>query len=185
MLQTIIVYGKKEDTTISETLQKILNILGKYYIFISDKEIRSKFQENIEPEFLIIDTDVMPITQIGMKDILIFKNEMPLLNVILPKMFCAVVESSNTNAITMLNDSKTEVVACGMSNKDTLTFSSSIEDSLVISLQRSLKNVLGNIVDPNEVPINLSTEIDHYAILSTVVTLILCGINLENQVINI
>ena len=185
-MQTIIVYGKKEDSAISDTLQKILDFYGKYYIFNSGTAIHSKFQDNVEQEFLIIDTDVMPITQIGMKDIMIFKNEIPdLLNITLPKMFCAVVESTNTNAISLLNNSKIEVVTCGLSNKDTLTFSSAIEDRIVISLQRSLKNVFEKIIEPNEIPMNLPDDIDRYAILSAVVTLILSGINFENQVIKV
>lgn len=186
-MQTIIVYGKKEDTEISVALQKILDILGKNYIFNSETKIFSKHNHsNNNMDFLIIDTDILPNTQIGLRDIFIFKSETPVLNYsALPEMFCAVVESSNINAISILNNSKTEVVACGFSNKDTLTFSSVTEDSLVVSLQRSLKNVYDITVEPNEVPINLTSEIGHYALLSAIVTLILCGISFENQVIRV
>ena len=171
---------------ISETLQKILEIFHLSYIYHSGKQTVSSAQNNDQPLFMILDTELLPSTQIGSKDIMIFKNEIPsLVNIFLPKIFCAVVESTNKKAISLLNDSVTEVVTCGMSNKDTFTVSSVIDDRIVISLQRTIKNVHEKIVEPIEVPINLSSEIDQIALLSAVIALILCGVNFENQIINL
>ncbi len=68
-----------------------------------------------------------------------------------------------------------EVITCGLSLRDSITFSSYTQEKCVISLQRSIRRFDGNIVEPFELPIDCREEDDKYGILAAHLFLILLG----------
>lgn len=67
-----------------------------------------------------------------------------------------------------------QVVTCGLSPKDTFTFSSRGEDSAVVSLMRAVETTAG-IVEPMEIPISFVPGAEDYPLLSTTAALVLTG----------
>ena len=65
----------------------------------------------------------------------------------------AIVNAENTSVLKQLCNACLRTIPCGLSAHDTLTLTSSTEDSLVVSLQRSLTTFEGATVDPMEIPI--------------------------------
>ena len=72
---------------------------------------------------------------------------------VLPNNTIAIVNAENTSVLKQLCNACLRTIPCGLSAHDTLTLTSSTEDSLVVSLQRSLTTFEGATVDPMEIPI--------------------------------
>ena len=56
---------------------------------------------------------------------------------------------ANTEQLPEVYDNRAQIISCGFSNKDTVTFSSLSSDSCIASLQRSI-NFLNNCIEPHE-----------------------------------
>lgn len=69
-----------------------------------------------------------------------------------------------------------DVIVCGFSLRDTVTFSSCLEEACVVSLQRKIKRIDGSFKEPFELPIVCKSDDDRYGILAAVLILILFGI---------
>ncbi|MDD2956137.1 MAG: hypothetical protein PHD67_07465 [Oscillospiraceae bacterium] len=90
---------------------------------------------------------------------------------------CAVglLSSDNHPAAHFLKTQRVKAVTCGMSVRDTLTFSSLGADSAVLCLQRSLPMLSGAVQEPFELPLKLSPGYDAYSLLCLSGILILSG----------
>ncbi len=85
----------------------------------------------------------------------------------------AIVNSDETWSIKLMAELKIPAVTCGLSSKDTFTFSSKSDENAVISLMRSVKSVYKNLLEPMEIPISFSKDTDEFFLLSFVATLVL------------
>ena len=86
-----------------------------------------------------------------------------------------IVNSSNQDDMRNAKSSGSEVITCGMSLRDTLTFSSFTSDGCVLSLQRRITRFDSTFADPFEIPLYCSENEDRYAILCANLLLILGG----------
>lgn len=80
-----------------------------------------------------------------------------------------IVNSENKQQLKQLAEKNAKTITCGLSGKDTITFSSRCENKVVLSLQRSLKNIYGQSIEPFEKSININKEFfceDEYSIFS-------------------
>ncbi len=68
-----------------------------------------------------------------------------------------------------------EVITCGMSLRDSVTFSSFTYESCVINVQRSLRRFDGSKVEPFEFPCRRKPDDDCYGLLCANLLLILLG----------
>ena len=84
-----------------------------------------------------------------------------------------IVNSEDKKALRFLSKTSSVAVTCGLSSKDTFTFSSKDYETAVVSLMRSVKSVYENTAEPMEIPISFPQNTDEYTILSLVATLIL------------
>lgn len=87
-----------------------------------------------------------------------------------------VFDSSNQSDIRAAKTSSGEVITCGLSHRDSVTFSSFTEEDCVINIQRSVTGFDGKKIEPCEVPCKISTADDKYAVLCANLLLILLGI---------
>ena len=67
-------------------------------------------------------------------------------------------------------------ITCGVSPKDTITFSSKNEDEIVISLQRSIINLKDESIEPLEIPFKKDIADDDYMLMAYASILIETGI---------
>lgn len=85
------------------------------------------------------------------------------------------LSSDNSPAADYLKALGVNAVTCGMSVRDTLTFSSLEADSAVLCLQRSLTLLSGAVQEPFELPLSLPHGYDAYALLCLAGVCILGG----------
>lgn len=79
---------------------------------------------------------------------------------------------SNKDALGFLYKIKANVITCGFSDTDTLTFSS-LEKKHIISLQRPIKNIKDQLIEPFEFINNFKAENDENILLLNCLKIIL------------
>lgn len=133
------------------------------------------------PDFIVIDNP--SITNVHTPGgIVLFRKQAPMKQHIdIPSAYFAVVDSENRNAAGMLRNDGIQTVTCGLSQKDTITFSSLDSDRAVISLQRRLKALDGSDIDPVEVPITFQPSHSEYPLLAAVAVLLLSCVKIPDK----
>lgn len=66
----------------------------------------------------------------------------------------AIVSAENTEILKLLQNCSIHTIPCGLSDHNTITLASSTEESTVISLQRSITALTGEIIEPMEFPVS-------------------------------
>lgn len=168
-MDTIIIYGNKKDKQIRESLQKLLS--KKFNVnYISDSVINSG---SFGSQLNIIETT--SLNEINIKNaILIVKNDSKINSIsYIDKTTNIIVNANNTKSLLRLGKSNHNVYTCGFSSKDYVTFSSFDDESAIVSLQRSIKQLNGSICEPMEIPCDRLNGINDYTILATVLVMIL------------
>lgn len=152
-------------------------ILGSYFptVHVYDRKLTAMCHY---AEFVITDTQSFDVIEAG-ATLVIYKDaqEIP------PNFFegqqaVAIVDSCNKDLYGFVNATKLPAITCGLSAKDTITLSSIGQDSAVIDLQRSVTCFDGTVVEPQEIPLQLSTAVDSFALMAAAAVFILTG-NIE------
>jgi len=91
----------------------------------------------------------------------------------LPK--AAIVDGSDTAALALLKKGHTDTFTCGLSHCNTLCFSSLQTNGCVICLQRSVRTLQGEIIDPFELPLKGENFPSPFVLLSGCMAGILLG----------
>ena len=99
----------------------------------------------------------------------------------IPPAFIAVIDSDNSEAADVLLEDGIQTVTCGLSQKDTVTFSSLENDRAVVSLQRRLTALDGKEVEPVEFPVVCAPERREYPLLAAVAVLLLTGVQMPKD----
>ncbi len=86
-----------------------------------------------------------------------------------------ICNSANYDDLELARKSGGEVITCGMSLRDSVTFSSFTEDRCVISVQRRLTRFDGSKAEPFELPVCCLKDDHRYGILCANLLLILLG----------
>ncbi|MCI5655098.1 MAG: hypothetical protein SOT80_04785 [Candidatus Pseudoruminococcus sp.] len=92
--------------------------------------------------------------------------------------FLAIFSSENRNAIDMLNGSSNIAISCGMSLKDTLSTASIADEMNMVSLQRAIRTIDGELIEPRDFYIKGNCEL--YSSLASSAILLLLGVTPEN-----
>lgn len=92
-----------------------------------------------------------------------------------------ILSESDVKSISPFASSLSNVYTCGFSPKECVTFSSREEEDMVVSLQRSILLPSGITCEPFEIPCHRSVGYSDYAMLASVLTMILIGALNENK----
>ncbi len=87
----------------------------------------------------------------------------------------AIADSQDSKTLLLLKDSALEVLTCGFSSKDTLSFSSLEDKRCVISLQRGIRTLQNAVVEPFELPMQNPLQLSPFVFLSSCLVCILTG----------
>lgn len=87
----------------------------------------------------------------------------------------AVAGSENREALMYLKDQSVRTIACGLSERDTVTLASSTADSAVIGLQREILTLDDEPVEPSEYPVRFRNPPDEFPLLCLGAVLLLSG----------
>ena len=93
-----------------------------------------------------------------------------------PKNIPLLVSSENEQQLRHLAEHNLCGYSCGLSGKDTFTFSSRSETSACVALMREVKDVFGKTVEPMELPIELPAPANDFALLAYGAARILSGL---------
>ncbi len=152
--------------------KEIVKILQKYGAdYISDKILSAK-----NGKFIVI--GIYKKTEIAIdKGIVIFVEKNPrFIDQKFPIGLVGVCEENNNTALQTLKKSKNAVISFGINNKNTITLSSITEDTLLATLQRSIYDISGNLLEPCELKIKLTEKFSPFAVMSAVAILLYNGI---------
>lgn len=156
----------------SKSQNEIIEILKKYGAdHISDKEIslaKNRFtiitvHKNTK---LIIDGGIAVFTDNTER---FSKQKFPI-------GITGICEENNTSALKIFKNNNNAVITCGASRKNTITFSSANGKSLLASVQRTIIDQNGNLIDPCEFKIELTENYSSFSIMASACILLLNGI---------
>lgn len=95
----------------------------------------------------------------------------------IPKNIPFLVSSDNESQLSFLAEKGLRGYSCGLSSKDTFTFSSRDDTAASIALMREVADVYGNIVEPMEIALKTPPSLPDFTLLSYGAALILSGLS--------
>ena len=186
-----VIYIVEDKPKIFTLLQNIvLNMRKENYIFIDGEII---FSDDIEKNFS--DNCVMVFQLITLFDNRLYKNDcFSDVNLVfvgdidrkinindLNSVDSVMLNTENLNKIENIENVK-QVITCGVKEKDTVTFSSIEEDSIILNIQRAIKNIRNNNIEPSERKIYIqdiqkkeSAEITHEDLITALSIMLFCN----------
>ncbi len=170
----IILCGKSNDTSISEALLPVLARYGGVQYF-NGKRL-AKLGSG-EPEYFVYDCEQVPKIEID-RGLLLFKNSFQVSegSTVPENIFC-VLETQNKNAAAVLKNTHTTAVTCGTSPRDTISIAGLEEMGAVLSLQRNIEKLDGEILEPHDFAVALSAKIGPHRILAVSAVLMIIGVD--------
>ncbi len=87
-----------------------------------------------------------------------------------------ICEDCNHKALEIFSESKISVISCGMNSKNTITLSSINSNTLLATLQRTITDINGNEIEPEEFKIKTNKEYRPFSVMACIAVLLLCGI---------
>lgn len=171
LMYTIVLYGDKKDTAIDSLFSKAL---AERFLVTEVNELQiTRYGKSNAKEVLLIRSDC--ITEIDTPNvILVLKQRAKIGNVKrLNKSAHIIVGAAGSAQLLKLRQAPGNVYTCGFSSKDYITFSSREEEKAVVSLQRSVKTVGGNVCDPLELPFKIDSKTEDYSILAMAMSMLL------------
>ena len=174
-MTTVFLYGTDKETETTDVLLSSIRSLKASALLITSKAISMLPPDVSQVDYLILDNANIQTIHID-KGILIFKKEIGSdIEYEIPEEFVAITEPDNEKAIKILQKNSLQTVTCGLSQRDTLTFSSLDTGKAVISLQREIKDLAGKSVLPHEIPVVYQTKFRDYPLLAATAVLLLSG----------
>jgi len=164
----VIFAGRFIDSAFRHTICKRLSEKAKICEISSGKIACEQFPSDFTLIF-----EKTPI-KINAKDYILILNGCTTAQSITGEKYC-IVNSHSSDDTAIAKESLGEVITCGMSIRDSVTFSSFTSDGCVLSLQRRLKDFNGRQIDPFELPLCYDESENRFGILCANLLLILGG----------
>ena len=138
-----VIADNKYEMQIKKLLDNLLNAKIKKYtiIVINDKSIENI--KNIKFETIL----VMDLKRV--------EKEEEILNEMFEKLKYLVINADMDSSLNIINNLKVNVITFGFSSKSTIT-ASSVEDNMLLCVQRKIINIEGKILEPQEIKTNIT-----------------------------
>lgn len=175
-MNTVIFCGDEKDGAVANTLFAFLRAVGAGSLHLTARSLSFTPGCGSSADYFVVETGAISEYRLP-SGILVFRPDMTGMadDMRFPPHFVAVVEPRNTAAIEMLKAQNIRTITCGLSPKDTVTFSSLMESSAVISLQRGIESTDGEEILPKEIPVTFTCPKPDYAVLACAAVLLLSG----------
>lgn len=172
---TILLFGSGKDEEMTSALLSAIKSCGKSALYVSGDSVTVIPEFSTQVDYTIVDNP--GIVNVGIhKGIIIFKrNSEVVCPAEIPDSCIAVLEPDNGEAVAKLFERHIQTVTCGLSQKDTVTFSSLDTDGAVISLQRSIVDCFSKTAEPFEAPVSFLNTHTPYPVLASFAALLLSG----------
>ncbi len=93
----------------------------------------------------------------------------------LNKDIIGICSDTNSSALSLFKRNGLPIITCGTGSKNTLTVSSIREKSLMLSLQRSIKDLKGRIIEPLEIKTECDAE-DCFSVMAVTAVRLIYGV---------
>ena len=165
----IIICGKHGDHELKEVFFRALKQFGVWYY----DGITLERKGEGSPKFIVYESEQIPLISLE-KGILFFKKDFCGAKVEkLPSGMIAVFESYNAGAVQALQGTGTVAITCGSSAQDTLSAASLGEGKASVSLQRTVKSLGGDILEPSDISVSYKKKLTLYQLLAASAILLL------------
>lgn len=164
----VILFSGRKSSTEKEIIEILTSQGGDY---ISDKAVcREKGLFTVISEYKKTDLKLKNGIALIIDDTERFEGQ------VFPKGIIGICEDSNQKALKLFEKSKIPVISCGMNSKNTVTLSSLNSDTLFASLQRTVTDITGKEIEPEEFRIKLKKSYRPFSVMASAAVLLLCGI---------
>lgn len=168
-MAVIVVYGDGNDHEVAETLLDALQEYGGA-VHVQNGKIKARQKSS---EHLVYETDTLPALDLP-HGIVVFKSRCAHEGAAhLPDTVTAVIDPDNTDALAIVRDAQVGTLTCGMSQKDTLTYSSFLTGGAMVSLQRRITTLDGKTIEPCELKVSFDRDRGKYPLLAAVAVIFL------------
>ena len=93
-----------------------------------------------------------------------------------PDGITGICDDTNETALKLFKQSGTPIISCGVNSRNTVTLSSMSDNTVFVTLQRALKDLRGNTIEPAEYKINTQKNYSPFSIAACVAILLIYGI---------
>jgi hypothetical protein len=178
-MMTVMLCGGDEDDVVSNAVVRALTEYGGVQYF-TGKELAVR-PEGKAPRFLLYNYASLP-RHAGISGILVFKNSFeehwehnPHARLSASGLV-PVLDAQNHKAAAVLKGTGKIAITCGMAARDTLSIASLEDNGAVVSLQRQLLTVTGELLEPHDFKIYLKQRLAVYPLLASCAVLLLAGV---------
>ena len=112
--------------------------------------------------------------------ILIIDDSEKFKNQILPLDVIGICEDTNQNALNIFRENNVPVITCGNNHKNTITISSIENNQYILTLQRQITNLKGNVILPTDYKITLNNKYSPEAVMLS--GAVLCLVNNKTEI---
>lgn len=172
-MDTVVLCGGEEGQEPVHTLFDVLRAAGFGTLYVTERSA-SFLQPAAGADFLVLDSAALREVN-APRGVALFRPQAPEKRPRLPSGFYAVVDSDDPGTAAALQNAGFGTVLCGLSQKNTVTFSSIGSENAVVSLQRGLATLRGGDAGPVEVPVAFGRPRGSYALLAAVAVVLLAG----------
>lgn len=173
-MNTVFLCGERGGPELADTLFDAVRASGSAALHVTDRLIAAVPPESADPDYLVFDHFPAEYVRLG-GGIAVFRENAAKAPDFLriPNDFCAVLDSGAAGVLDTVRGNCRQTVLCGLSEKDTITFSSLGADSAVISLQQTVVTLRGNVIEPREIPVRFGIPRGKYPLLAAAAVLLL------------
>lgn len=141
----IVIIGEENDTALEKLIREELSKTYRI-IYIKDREIT---EAGAGYELVCFDS---PRPVIGISEAVIVAKRSAVLSGIVLRGGTVIINADKPSQVEAVRDSGSPAVDCGFSPAATVSFTGENEDTLVISLNRSVTALSGKVIQPFEIP---------------------------------
>ena len=140
------------------------------------------YETSESPRFLIVVADNISETDCRSGVIVFGKMQNKINNIKIGRLV-PIIDTSDVNALNIVRNSGTAAIGCSMSGHDTISISGLTGfPTKMVSLQRTIKTLDGEIIEPHDFLVRLSQEIPIYPLLASCSVLLLSGISTLSEI---
>ena len=181
----VLVYIIEENRRLFNLAKKMLKNSRKYIFLYEDAEFSADMQEYMACNEVLVFKAVFPKKidaemKVGSVDLAVFGEVESDINADLSKVKTSLLNIENIDRLKNIDFGSSQVITCGLREKDTVIFSSIDldEGNVMLDLQRSIVNIKGENIEPFEKKILLEGCTEGYDaedILFALTVLLYCG----------
>ena len=177
-METIVIYGDRGERRLSDALIKLLDGAKKPFILYRDERFSERLHLRKYAKYLLVDTDNLELVKEIPIHLIVMKNSVQTVRnsqIIGMKGCLVLLSGEGSRARELLSGTGNPVISCGLSSKDTVTFSS-ISDS-VLSIQRGFTDITGQLVEQQDLTTGLRITLENsYEKLAACTAMICLGL---------